>query len=70
MQGDAEAAHGLSVSPFMSRVGADMAKSQIGFLSFVVKPLFSAWCEFDGDNALLDRLANASRYWEQLQAKA
>ena len=55
-QGDLERQIGLSVSPLCDREAHNLAKSQIGFIEFVVKPAFvtfSAFCEVDTWTACL-----------------
>jgi hypothetical protein len=43
LQGDEEKRRGLSVSPFMDRETTVIAKSQTGFIEFLVLPLFELW---------------------------
>eukprot|EP00299_Pterocystis_sp_00344_P014005 c6926_g1_i1.p1 GENE.c6926_g1_i1~~c6926_g1_i1.p1 ORF type:complete len:248 (-),score=49.29 c6926_g1_i1:78-821(-) len=45
-QGDVERSLGLSVSAFMDRNAPNLGKSQIGFFTFVVEPLFETWTQF------------------------
>ena len=42
-QGDKERELGLSISPFMDRNHPQAAKCQIGFIKFIVRPLYDAW---------------------------
>lgn len=44
-QGDSEAALGLPISPLCGRGSISIPKSQIGFLTVMVKPLFTLWEE-------------------------
>ena len=44
-QGDAERALGLPISPFYDRNNKQMAKCQIGFIKFIVRPLYSTFTE-------------------------
>ena len=44
-QGDEERERGLKISPFMDRQNPTIAKCQVGFINFIVKPLFSAWTQ-------------------------
>ena len=46
MQGDKEQLHGLPISTFYDRSAPSVAKMQTGFMQFIVKPIFSAWCDF------------------------
>ena len=38
--GDSERELGLPISPFMDRHKANVAKAQIGFIEFIVRPMF------------------------------
>ena len=40
-QGDLEKVHGLPVSQFFDRQTTNIAKSQIGFIDFIIKPAFA-----------------------------
>jgi len=44
-QGDKELDCGLPISTFYDRSKPSVAKMQIGFMQFIVKPIFSAWCD-------------------------
>ncbi|KAJ3163390.1 High affinity cAMP-specific 3',5'-cyclic phosphodiesterase 7A [Geranomyces variabilis] len=46
MQGDKEKDLGLPVSQFMDRTNTNVPKCQIGFIDFLVAPLFDAWNTF------------------------
>lgn len=60
LQGDRERDLGLEVSPFMDREKPSMAKSQLGFLDFVCKPLFQSWESFLQDDIGLVRQLEAN----------
>jgi len=45
-QGDEERKRSLPISPFMDRQKANLPQSQVGFLDFLVVPLFSVWVKF------------------------
>eukprot|EP01059_Diplonema_ambulator_P026426 TRINITY_DN4371_c0_g1_i1.p1 TRINITY_DN4371_c0_g1~~TRINITY_DN4371_c0_g1_i1.p1 ORF type:complete len:1226 (+),score=393.31 TRINITY_DN4371_c0_g1_i1:80-3757(+) len=45
-QGDRERLHGMPVSPFMDRYTTVMSKGQIGFMNYIVMPLFECMGEF------------------------
>jgi len=47
----------------------DVPKSQVGFLSFVIRPMISAWSEIMHDHVLSERLGSSIRYWSALQSK-
>ena len=42
-QGDRERAAGLDISPFMDRSTTDVPKTQVGFISFMITPLYDAF---------------------------
>eukprot|EP00033_Pygsuia_biforma_P002474 GCRY01002744.1.p1 GENE.GCRY01002744.1~~GCRY01002744.1.p1 ORF type:complete len:1109 (+),score=227.57 GCRY01002744.1:218-3544(+) len=67
-QGDCERAYGLDVSPFMNREDANIPKSQLSFLNFVVKPQVELWCDFCGNSGMLDTLGTNALHWQELQA--
>ena len=43
IQGDMEREAGLPVSPLMDREKPNVAKSQVGFIDFFIRPLFETW---------------------------
>ena len=69
-QGDKEKAMKLPVSPMCDRATTAIPKTQIGFIDFVVQPLYTAW----GRHlpwALEEAMANLGenkRYWQSLEA--
>ena len=44
-QGEKEGEAGLPVSPFFDKSKPGVAKMQTGFINFIVKPIFAAWCD-------------------------
>ncbi|KAJ1568220.1 cAMP-specific 3',5'-cyclic phosphodiesterase 4D [Cladochytrium tenue] len=50
-QGDRERALGLPISPYMDRTSLNVPSSQIGFLDFVIAPLFEAYDRVNLKNA-------------------
>jgi hypothetical protein len=44
-QGDKERHLGMTISPFMDRTNPQVAKCQLGFIKFIVRPLYVAFCE-------------------------
>eukprot|EP01104_Vermistella_antarctica_P002740 TRINITY_DN12957_c0_g1_i1.p1 TRINITY_DN12957_c0_g1~~TRINITY_DN12957_c0_g1_i1.p1 ORF type:complete len:714 (-),score=188.19 TRINITY_DN12957_c0_g1_i1:160-2301(-) len=65
-QGDEEKRLGLKVSANFDRDSTNIAKSQVGFIKFLVLPLFQAFCEEADDNATvcLDQLRENLVMWE------
>lgn len=64
-QGDEEKRQGLNVSPLMDRITGNVAKSQIGFINFMVLPLYQAWAnQFEDSNECLKQLESNLAYWK------
>jgi len=67
LQGDLEKKFQLPPSPFMDRATTNMAKSQTGFINFLVLPLYQAFVEqFPETNICLDQLEQNLKYWKDL----
>lgn len=64
VQGDREREVGLPVSTFMDRENPQMAKSQVGFIDFVCKPLYEALSEVDPTLPFLDNVETNRTRWE------
>lgn len=63
-QGDQERKRGLPISPFMDRRKPKVARSQVGFIDFIVQPMyeyFFAW--IDRDLPCVDRMLDNKAYW-------
>lgn len=45
-QGEKERSHGLDISPMFDQMNPAVKKSQAGFIGFIVKPLFTAVCDW------------------------
>lgn len=67
-QGDEERKRGLAISPFMDRQKANLPQSQIGFLEYLVMPLFTAWTKFleldDDTGPIMVQLRGNRDYWK------
>eukprot|EP00794_Sanderia_malayensis_P007789 gene7789-8634_t len=63
-QGDIEREKGMEVSPMMDRHNANIAKSQVVFIDYVVLPLWETWADLVHPDAqeILDNL-NRNRDW-------
>jgi len=65
-QGDRERLYGLPVSPFMDRYTTVMAKGQIGFMNYIVMPLFECMGEFFEGMAVASQLAEENKsFWQE-----
>ncbi|XP_077643787.1 3',5'-cyclic-AMP phosphodiesterase 4A [Lonchura striata] len=68
-QGDRERERGMEISPMCDKHSASVEKSQVGFIDFVVQPLWEAWAELvhpDGREML--RALHENREWFRLRA--
>eukprot|EP00033_Pygsuia_biforma_P003497 GCRY01003827.1.p1 GENE.GCRY01003827.1~~GCRY01003827.1.p1 ORF type:complete len:955 (+),score=294.12 GCRY01003827.1:254-3118(+) len=65
-QGDKEREMGFEVSAFMDRTKVNTPKSQVGFLKFVVLPLFDAWGGLMQDERLGEQVRMNLDYWQEL----
>eukprot|EP01118_Nematostelium_gracile_P019482 TRINITY_DN9043_c0_g1_i2.p1 TRINITY_DN9043_c0_g1~~TRINITY_DN9043_c0_g1_i2.p1 ORF type:complete len:186 (+),score=54.04 TRINITY_DN9043_c0_g1_i2:115-672(+) len=64
-QGDEEKALGMNVSPLMDRVTGNVPKSQIGFINFMVMPLYEVWVEeFENFKECVQQLESNLEYWK------
>lgn len=63
-QGDQERAAGMEISPMCDRFNATIEKSQVGFIDFIVHPLWETWADlvFPDSQPILETL-EANRYW-------
>jgi len=67
-QGEQEKKLGLPISSFMDRATGNIPKSQTGFISFLVVPLYEAFVqEFVESKLCFDQLNANLKYWQQLQ---
>lgn len=67
-QGDEEKRLWGTVSPLMDRETGNVAKSQLGFVSFMVLPLYQAWTEeFENTKDLLQQVEANIGYWKVVQ---
>ncbi|PAA87228.1 hypothetical protein BOX15_Mlig000524g4 [Macrostomum lignano] len=69
-QGDREKALGLPVSPMCCRETANVEKSQVSFIDFIVHPLWEAWTELVHPDAedILNTLEQNRDYYCELSA--
>jgi len=67
-QGDKERAGGLDISPMCDRYNATIEKSQVGFIDYIVHPLWETWADLVQPDAqdILDALEE-NRDWYQSQ---
>ncbi|KAL3995164.1 putative 3'5'-cyclic phosphodiesterase pde-4 [Acanthocheilonema viteae] len=65
-QGDRERDLGIDISPMCDRNNITIAKSQVGFIDFIVHPLFETWADLVNPHAqyILDQL-ELNREWYQ-----
>jgi hypothetical protein len=71
LQGDEEKRRGLSVSPFMDRETTVIAKSQTGFIEFLVLPLYELWAnQFEPARECLTLVRANLAHWQKEAAAA
>lgn len=67
-QGDEEKKRKLAISPFMDRSKANLPQSQVGFLDFLVIPMFTIWVKFldleDDTCPLMKQLLSNKQHWK------
>jgi len=78
-QGDDERKRSLPISPFMDRQKANVPQSQVGFLDFLVIPMFTVWASYlsappeginDGAFPCMQQLTENHTHWKaQLEAQ-
>ncbi|KAJ3195416.1 High affinity cAMP-specific 3',5'-cyclic phosphodiesterase 7A [Irineochytrium annulatum] len=70
-QGDEEEKKGLPVSLFMGRHTTDIPKCQIGFIDFIVQPLFEAWSGFMMEDlkTQMENITYNKAYWKAKSEK-
>merc|ERR1712113_402298 len=57
-QGDKEKSLGLAISPMMDRTKPNIPRGQVGFIDYIVKPLFENWMKlFKITNVCLNNLS-------------
>merc|ERR1719204_1879838 len=68
LQGDKEREAGLDISPMCDRYNATVEKSQVGFIDYIVHPLWETWADLVHPDAqqILDALED-NRDWYQSQ---
>lgn len=68
-QGDDERRLGLTVSPLMDRDKPNVARSQVGFIDFFIRPLFETWVIIVPESKeLMENLLSNRAYYESLAA--
>eukprot|EP00842_Homolaphlyctis_polyrhiza_P007008 jgi/Hompol1/897/HPOL_005453-RA len=65
-QGDEEKRRGLPISTFMNRESTDIPKCQIGFIDFIVFPLYESWSNFMKDDVKvhMDNIQANKAFWK------
>eukprot|EP00475_Leptophrys_vorax_P034127 TRINITY_DN5472_c0_g1_i1.p1 TRINITY_DN5472_c0_g1~~TRINITY_DN5472_c0_g1_i1.p1 ORF type:complete len:613 (-),score=118.59 TRINITY_DN5472_c0_g1_i1:30-1817(-) len=65
-QGDQEKALGLPISPMMNREKPNVEKSQIGFIDYVINPLFKLWSQLipEESQCCMDNIKFNRQHWE------
>ncbi|XP_055618827.1 cAMP-specific 3',5'-cyclic phosphodiesterase isoform X2 [Toxorhynchites rutilus septentrionalis] len=68
LQGDKERAAGMDISPMCDRHNATIEKSQVGFIDYIVHPLWETWGDLVHPDAqdILDMLEENRDYYQNL----
>ncbi|XP_065076752.1 3',5'-cyclic-AMP phosphodiesterase-like isoform X2 [Ochlerotatus camptorhynchus] len=68
LQGDKERAAGMDISPMCDRQNATIEKSQVGFIDYIVHPLWETWGDLVHPDAqdILDMLEENRDYYQSL----
>lgn len=68
LQGDKERAAGMDISPMCDRQNATVEKSQVGFIDYIVHPLWETWADLVHPDAqdILDMLEENRDYYQSL----
>ena len=71
LQGDEERSRGMDISMFYDRNHQNKPKCQLGFIDFIVKPMFTAWVSFliEMHDVCLGHLEQNREYWDREQDK-
>lgn len=67
-QGDKEKESGMDISPMCDRQNATIEKSQVGFIDYIVHPLWETWADLVHPDAqdILDTLEENRDYYQGL----
>ena len=68
-QGDRERKNGMNVSAMMDRHTCNVVTSQIGFISFLVMPIYSAFSAYIGNDMYLMLVKANLAMWERLNVE-
>ena len=69
-QSDREKAEGLPTAPFMDREKVTKPSAQVGFLNFVMIPLYELLAKtLDHMDVFIDPIKNSLQHYKSLQAK-
>ncbi|KAJ3045646.1 High affinity cAMP-specific and IBMX-insensitive 3',5'-cyclic phosphodiesterase 8A [Rhizophlyctis rosea] len=61
LQGDQEKDRGLPVSMFMDRTNTVIPKCQVGFIDYIVTPLYEVWDSYINEDGSYEAFANLAR---------
>ncbi|XP_063621183.1 3',5'-cyclic-AMP phosphodiesterase isoform X6 [Cydia splendana] len=67
-QGDREREHGMDISPMCDRHNSTIEKSQVGFIDYIVHPLWETWADLVHPDAqdILDTLEENRDYYQSM----
>ena len=67
-QGDLERSKGLPVSMFMDRQSTNIPKCQVGFIDYIVSPLYKSWDTYLNEDDIFDAIKNLAqnkKHWQR-----
>lgn len=67
-QGDKERENGMDISPMCDRHNSTIEKSQVGFIDYIVHPLWETWADLVHPDAqdILDTLEENRDYYQSM----
>lgn len=68
LQGDKEKESGMDISPMCDRLNSTIEKSQVGFIDYIVHPLWETWADLVHPDAqeILDTLEENRDYYQSM----
>lgn len=68
LQGDKERESGMDISPMCDRFNSTIEKSQVGFIDYIVHPLWETWADLVHPDAqdILDTLEENRDYYQSM----
>ncbi|KAJ3272942.1 hypothetical protein HDV01_005139 [Terramyces sp. JEL0728] len=66
-QGDQEKTRSMPISMFMDRISTDIPKCQLGFIDYIVLPLYESWNAYSNEvRGHIDNLLDNKAHWKSM----